>query len=695
MARVEKTVFISYRRKDISWALAVYQYLTSQKYDVFFDFSSIPSGDFEQIIISNIKARAHFILILTPTALDRTSNEGDWLRGEIETAIDEKRNIIPLFFDGFSFGLPNIKEKLTGKMSNISRYNGLDVPSGYFPEAMERLRTRYLNVPLDAILHPVSTEVRKKVKEEKVAANKALRQQKDDFQELVKQTQKKPEQQKQPANVKGLESPTPGERPTSWFNKIDLRTYGIGIGVLFITVLGIFGVNSLVQKLGKSVSPLPTNTIETTSTLEQITPTNTMVVDLPTPTVDPTGQTVNFWHFWGTALLNETMLAIVDDFNSSNEWGITVRAIDQGNYNDLEDAFNAAVQAGDLPDLVTGYTFTIANWYAVDSVVDLTPYITDSFFGLTDAEKAAFYEGVINGGKAADGTVLAFPVIQSQNVLFYNSSWAKEIGFDYPPSNYAEFKEQACAATVANNVDDNPDNDGTGGLVLYVGASNVASFVFANGGDMQNAAGNGYDFTDQTVVDTADFMKDLWDNECAYPTESYPNLEFATRKALFTMSSTAGLPYQIAAFDAEDAIKDDWMIIPFPGKDGGQSVNLFGQYVAIANTNPERMMATWIFIKYLTSPETQAKWIKGSAYYPVRSDAVPPLDSYGNDNPIWFYGLSFLQYGKAEPAWASWTTVRRDVGDTFNSILQGTPDQIPSLLDDLNVKAQQAIEETQ
>jgi hypothetical protein len=57
MAQVEMTVFISYRRKDVSWALAVYQDLTYQGYDVFFDYTSIPSGDFDQIIISNIKAR--------------------------------------------------------------------------------------------------------------------------------------------------------------------------------------------------------------------------------------------------------------------------------------------------------------------------------------------------------------------------------------------------------------------------------------------------------------------------------------------------------------------------------------------------------------------------------------------------------------------------------------------------------------
>src|SRR5215207_7329645 len=91
--------------------------LTSQKYDVFFDFSSLSSGDFEQVIVSNIRARAHFILILTPTALDRCSQPGDWLRREIETAVDEKRNIIPLLFDGFNFGSPSVVEKLTGKLA--------------------------------------------------------------------------------------------------------------------------------------------------------------------------------------------------------------------------------------------------------------------------------------------------------------------------------------------------------------------------------------------------------------------------------------------------------------------------------------------------------------------------------------------------------------------------------------------------
>jgi hypothetical protein len=106
-------------------ALAVYENLKNQGYDVFFDYRSISSGDFEQIITSNIRARAHFLLILTPTALDRCNEPGDWLRREIEIAIEEKRNIVPLFFKGFRLGRPF--QIIDGETAKYQRYNGLNV----------------------------------------------------------------------------------------------------------------------------------------------------------------------------------------------------------------------------------------------------------------------------------------------------------------------------------------------------------------------------------------------------------------------------------------------------------------------------------------------------------------------------------------------------------------------------------------
>jgi hypothetical protein len=66
MERIEKTVFLSYRRTNIPWALAIFQNLTHNGYDVFFDFNGIASGDFERIILGNITARAHFLVLLTP-----------------------------------------------------------------------------------------------------------------------------------------------------------------------------------------------------------------------------------------------------------------------------------------------------------------------------------------------------------------------------------------------------------------------------------------------------------------------------------------------------------------------------------------------------------------------------------------------------------------------------------------------------
>jgi hypothetical protein len=80
MERIEKTVFLSYRRTNIPWALAIFQNLTQHGYDLFFDFNGIDSGDFEHVILGNITARAHFLVLLTPSALERCSDPADWLR---------------------------------------------------------------------------------------------------------------------------------------------------------------------------------------------------------------------------------------------------------------------------------------------------------------------------------------------------------------------------------------------------------------------------------------------------------------------------------------------------------------------------------------------------------------------------------------------------------------------------------------
>ena len=171
MGIIEKSVFISYRRTNAPWALAIYQYLTRFGYDVFYDFNSIDSGDFEQIISENIRARAHFLVLLTPSAIERCNEKNDWLRREIEIALESKRNIIPILLENFDFGDPETKKFLPEKLVPLKKYSGLPIYADYFDAGMERLCNRFLKTSLDQVkhpeIHPVSAGIQEIVNDQK------------------------------------------------------------------------------------------------------------------------------------------------------------------------------------------------------------------------------------------------------------------------------------------------------------------------------------------------------------------------------------------------------------------------------------------------------------------------------------------------------------------------------------------------
>ena len=130
--------------------------MTHNGYDVFFDYTGLASGDFEGVILDNIHSRAHFLILLTPSALERCGEPSDWLRREIEAALDSKRNIVPLMLEGFDIGMPSIANQLTGKLASLRKYNAMTVSAEYFDAAMEKLRTKFLNVALDTVVQPAS-----------------------------------------------------------------------------------------------------------------------------------------------------------------------------------------------------------------------------------------------------------------------------------------------------------------------------------------------------------------------------------------------------------------------------------------------------------------------------------------------------------------------------------------------------------
>jgi tetratricopeptide (TPR) repeat protein len=164
MSEQNKTVFISYRRSTTFIHSAYISHiLDSRGYDVFRDIDSIGAGKFEDIILSNIAARAHFVVLLTHGTLDRCVESGDWLRREIEEAIKLRRNIIPVLIDGFRFEDGDMF--LTGELQNLKKFNGLNLYTEYFMAGLDKLCDKYLVLPSYGKIEPIPAEIENKVKE--------------------------------------------------------------------------------------------------------------------------------------------------------------------------------------------------------------------------------------------------------------------------------------------------------------------------------------------------------------------------------------------------------------------------------------------------------------------------------------------------------------------------------------------------
>ena len=111
-------IFISYRRVGgAQYARILQLMLTQRGYKVFLDYDELTDGKFGDHIQEAIKDAQIFMLVLSKDALVRCKNEGDWVRREIQLAIQEGKHIVPInpdnSFDGVPDDIPNeIKEEV-------------------------------------------------------------------------------------------------------------------------------------------------------------------------------------------------------------------------------------------------------------------------------------------------------------------------------------------------------------------------------------------------------------------------------------------------------------------------------------------------------------------------------------------------------------------------------------------------------
>ncbi len=449
------------------------------------------------------------------------------------------------------------------------------------------------------------------------------------------------------------------------------------------------GVN-VTQAPELTASPLAA-TPETESALL---PTATEPPITPTPastiTVDPLRlglQTVRFWHPWQNQA-GEAMAALVNDFNSNNEWGITVEAQPFLDLDQLWQETSVALAANQAPDLAVGFGHQALALDAITPLVDMTGYVNDPTWGLSLQDQADFLPVFWNADRAGERR-LGIPALRSGQVLYYNQSWAQELGFSTPPTTPEELAEQACAAYQANLNDGNPENDGTGGMIISTQYAGTLGWLRAFEAPVTREDGNGYDLDTPQVDQALRYLRDLYDQGCAWlPESDFAETEFAAREGLFYTGTVTGIPYQSEVMRRQDN-GDAWTVLPFPSPGAQPSMPVFGPSFSMLPSTPEKQLAAWLFLRWLAQPESQARWTEATASLPLRAAAQDPLSAYLRANPQWAAAVEALPYAVAEPALVSWAQVRWALQDATIQLYRSyfSADGIPEMLEFLQQTA--------
>jgi multiple sugar transport system substrate-binding protein len=393
------------------------------------------------------------------------------------------------------------------------------------------------------------------------------------------------------------------------------------------------------------------------------------------------GLMVDVWHPWYGAPAN-LFESQVDEFNSTNPWGIQVRAIGLQNYTELYEKAGAAVHGPDRPDVVIGLPEYAVEWHAQEAVLDLNPYVSDPLYGLSGTEIADF-PSVFWEQDQVEDVRLGMPAQRTARFLLYNQTWAEELGFDDPPVTADEFKEQACKANLSMRSDQDPGNDGKGGWLIDAHPITNLSWLLAFGGGVQEE--NGFRFLTPENIEAIRFVKGLAEDGCAWQSQDEAPLEqFTGHLALFATASLEDLP-DLARDFARAGNTDKWTVLPFPGTEGNALVVYGSSYILFESDDPDQL-AAWLVVRWLLSPENQADWVNSTGLFPLQASTMSLLTDYEAGHPAWAEAVKLLPQGRITPQLADWRTVRVALGDGFSFMYRvDTPvGQVPAILAQLD-----------
>jgi ABC-type glycerol-3-phosphate transport system substrate-binding protein len=425
-------------------------------------------------------------------------------------------------------------------------------------------------------------------------------------------------------------------------------------------------------------------------------------VDLPAAGLD--GQEISFWYPW-TGDTAEVVEQLVAEFNQINSWGIQVHSERHAGGQVLFQDVIDQLGTGAFPDVTAAPQEQARAWQ--DAGIKLLPldrYIHDRQWGFTQAAINDYAAAIWNMGQSTGGIQLGIPALQTAHVLFYNATWAKELGFAQPPATVDAFIEQACRAAWHNRDDGIKGNDGTGGWLVNGDAYSVISWIQAFGGRLMTGADQSLRISSSETLEALLFVKNLERQGCAWigkedqPQADIAQVYFSERYALMISGDLADIP-ALERRLAAGSPADQWQVLPYPLKDpaagAGPQVLVSGTEYYLIESDPARQLAGWVFIKWLAENPQAVRLVRASLSLPARSSMLADLKDWAAYEPQWLQAAGWVSSAKVPPASSQWAIALPLLEDgAQQAISPDTPsDQIPTILDRIDLMLSEMVKD--
>ncbi len=426
-----------------------------------------------------------------------------------------------------------------------------------------------------------------------------------------------------------------------------------------------------------TVTPRPTD-----GSLPEPAPTLTFLI--PPGNLD--GLQIQFWHPWSGEMSRQIDL-LVDLFNQTNEWGIHVIVRRAGSSMALVQEVDQAISSGEaLPQVVAAPSEHLLTWLERDEIIlPLDELVAHPQWGLSEQQHAEIALVFWLQDQSLDRQA-GIPAQRSAQVLVYNRSWASELGFDAPPQTIEEFRDQACAASEALLNDRDRDNDGMGGWILDTDGLTIYSWLksFEIESVVQGEPPE-FVFNQPQAQQALTYLRVLLDSGCAWIARNpTPQDYFANRQALIYSANLLDLPIQVSA-QARAGSPDEWTILPYPGHPRPTLV-VSGISYGVLRSTPAAELAGWLFIRWMSSAENQARLLAAGGGLPVSVSAASLASDDMAQIPQWAGAAAWIPFAQPAPQAAGWRVARFVLEDAAWQAMQSyiPPEQIQNILAELD-----------